>query len=256
MSHHARRFAGDTRGAVAIIFALTLLPMLGAVGAAVDYSRLTLAHENLQSVADAAALAGAKALQAKADQTTSVAESAALAAATAVVTGMAPHAQKTITPVLSTKSVNVKVTESKHIIFGGFVGKDTSTVGAESTAVFAAAPICVTVLEASATGLLLNSSSNLNSNCGVHVNSTSNSAIQVNSSSKIKAGSTCVVGRVFLNGGTIEPAARRGARDLPILWPASWSRPTRTTPATTRTRSSRRVKIRPSTPASTAPSST
>jgi Flp pilus assembly protein TadG len=209
-SHYAKRFADDTRGAVAMIFALTLLPVLGAVGAAVDYSRLTLAHENLQSVADAAALAGAMALQAKAKEIASVAESAAHAAATAVVAGMAPNAQKTITPTLSTKSVNVKVSEAKHIIFGGFVGKETSTVGAESTAVFNPAPICVTVLEASATGLHLNSSSNLNSNCAIHVNSTSSSAIQVNSSSKIKAGSTCVVGRVFLNGGTIEPAARTG----------------------------------------------
>src|SRR5688500_494833 len=128
----AKRFARDARGAVAITFALALLPLLGIVGAAVDYSRLSRARTTKQSVVDAAALAGAKAMWEKANQIASVAEAAAVAAATAVVDGRLPGAQKTITAALSTRSVYVKVTQTETIIFGGFVGKETSTVWAES----------------------------------------------------------------------------------------------------------------------------
>jgi Flp pilus assembly protein TadG len=206
----AKRFARDARGAVAITFALALLPLLGMVGAAVDYSRLSLARTTKQSVVDAAALAGAKAMWEKADQIASVAEAAAVAAATAVVDGRLPGAQKTITAALSTRSVYVKVTQTETIIFGGFVGKETSTVWAESTAVFNPATYCVTLLEASGTALQLNSGSRMNSNCGIQVNSTSSSAIMINSGSTLRSKATCVRGSVANNGGTITPAAKTG----------------------------------------------
>ena len=47
---------GDTRGNVAMMFALALIPMVGAVAAAVDYSRASSARTSLQSALDAAAL--------------------------------------------------------------------------------------------------------------------------------------------------------------------------------------------------------
>jgi Flp pilus assembly protein TadG len=63
MLHLIKQFIrDDQRGVVAIIFALAILPLMGLVGAAIDYSRLTLSRENLQSVADSAALAGATAM--------------------------------------------------------------------------------------------------------------------------------------------------------------------------------------------------
>jgi Flp pilus assembly protein TadG len=54
------RFAVDTRGGIAIIFALLLIPVMGLVGAAVDYSRAAHAHTDLQAAVDAAALAAGK----------------------------------------------------------------------------------------------------------------------------------------------------------------------------------------------------
>ena len=53
------RFRRAERGTVAIAFALTLVPMIGFVGAAVDYNSLSNVRNHLQSAADAAALAGA-----------------------------------------------------------------------------------------------------------------------------------------------------------------------------------------------------
>src|ERR687895_1520924 len=53
----SQRLLADRRGVVAVVFALTLVPMLTAVGAAVDYSRATAVRADLQSAVDAAALA-------------------------------------------------------------------------------------------------------------------------------------------------------------------------------------------------------
>ena len=51
-----RRFAADAKGSVAIIFGLTLIPLMLAVGAAVDYSRASLVKADLQSATDGAIL--------------------------------------------------------------------------------------------------------------------------------------------------------------------------------------------------------
>ena len=55
-----KRFASETRGAVAPIFAVATLPMLLAVGSAVDYDRATAMRARIQAAADATALAMAR----------------------------------------------------------------------------------------------------------------------------------------------------------------------------------------------------
>ena len=214
LSTISKRFAAETGGAVAITFALAVLPLLGMVGVAVDYSRISLARTTKQSVADAAALAGAQAMLARQGQLASVAEEAAVAAATAVVNGGAPGAQKTITAALSTRTVNVKVTQTENIIFGGFVGKETSSVGAESAAVFDRKADCITVLGAGPERLLLNSNATIKANCGVQVNSNSNPALRLTDSAKIEATSVCVVGGVQAPTGSITPPARTGCANV------------------------------------------
>ncbi len=54
-----RSIAADESGAIALVFSLLLVPMLGAVGLAVDYQRVSSARQFLQSQVDAAALGGA-----------------------------------------------------------------------------------------------------------------------------------------------------------------------------------------------------
>jgi len=51
-----RRFAADQRGNLAVIFALACLPLLSAIGCAVDYSRAVQVKGKLQAAADAASL--------------------------------------------------------------------------------------------------------------------------------------------------------------------------------------------------------
>lgn len=51
----ARLFCGDRSGATALFFALVIIPLLFAIGAAVDYSIAARSREQLQAAADAAA---------------------------------------------------------------------------------------------------------------------------------------------------------------------------------------------------------
>jgi len=52
-----RRFKEETAGNVVVIFALSLLPLTGLAGAAIDYSRVNAERMKLDNAADAAALA-------------------------------------------------------------------------------------------------------------------------------------------------------------------------------------------------------
>src|SRR5881227_2846247 len=54
------RYLKDRRGGVAPMFAIAIVPVLGLVGAAVDYSRANSVRAGLQSAIDATALAMAK----------------------------------------------------------------------------------------------------------------------------------------------------------------------------------------------------
>lgn len=54
--HLLRRFVPDKSGNVAVIFAVVLVPMLGFVGAAVDYTRATSARSSMQVALDSSAL--------------------------------------------------------------------------------------------------------------------------------------------------------------------------------------------------------
>lgn len=56
-----RRFIKDKRGNVAVIFGLTLLPLMGFVGAAVDFGRATSVREGLRAASDQVAVAVAAA---------------------------------------------------------------------------------------------------------------------------------------------------------------------------------------------------
>jgi Flp pilus assembly protein TadG len=55
--HLMRRFRGDQRGNIAVIFAIACVPIISAVGCAADYSMATRMKAKLQSAVDAASVA-------------------------------------------------------------------------------------------------------------------------------------------------------------------------------------------------------
>ena len=58
-------FSKNEDGAVAIVFALALLPLMGLAGVALDYSRASMQRAELQGALDAASLSAAKAADGK-----------------------------------------------------------------------------------------------------------------------------------------------------------------------------------------------
>ncbi|MBI3700323.1 MAG: TadE/TadG family protein [Afipia sp.] len=56
LSHVAAKFARAIDGNIAVIFAITMVPMMGFIGAAVDYSRAVNARTAMQTALDTAAL--------------------------------------------------------------------------------------------------------------------------------------------------------------------------------------------------------
>src|SRR4051812_4136843 len=52
----ARRFGGAEDGNIAVIFAIALVPILGFVGAAIDYTRANAARSSMQAALDSTAL--------------------------------------------------------------------------------------------------------------------------------------------------------------------------------------------------------
>ena len=56
-----KRFSENEEGGIAILFALTMVPVLGIMGGAIDYGRAFAERQHLQATADAAAIAGARA---------------------------------------------------------------------------------------------------------------------------------------------------------------------------------------------------
>ncbi|PTM52299.1 vWA domain-containing protein [Phreatobacter oligotrophus] len=60
MTTKVSRFGSDTRGNVAMLFAMAALPLFGMIGAAVDYTRASRTTAQIQAALDAASLAVAK----------------------------------------------------------------------------------------------------------------------------------------------------------------------------------------------------
>ena len=52
LSHHAIDFVKARRGNVAVTFVIALIPVMITVGAAIDYSRLSLARTAMQAALD------------------------------------------------------------------------------------------------------------------------------------------------------------------------------------------------------------
>lgn len=137
-----RRITRDDKGHVAVIFGLTLVPVIGLVGASVDYGRVLQVRTRMQDQIDTSVLAGGRQFQltgstSAADQTTrdyfasrfnatnpsvgnpvitSVSVDTSLYKVTGVATAAVP------TPFLSaigTKTVNITVTSATGLSLGG-----------------------------------------------------------------------------------------------------------------------------------------
>ncbi len=142
-----RAFGGDDRGVVAVILAIAILPLIGAVGMAIDYSLATRQRVAVQSALDIAVLAGVTAgtaaLEDGAGRTTAVA--AAEAAARSSFEGnLGTAGPAAMTVAFDQSGLRITgtgtATSSVQNTFMKIFGTDTTAVGVTSEAVATAQP--------------------------------------------------------------------------------------------------------------------
>ena len=208
------RFLNDRRAGAAPLLALAMIPIVGAIGAAIDYSRANAIKASMQAALDSAGLALAKNMQATG---ASVTQSA--------------HAYFTANFVRPEVS-NLEVASATSAVQGGTL-LALSARGTVKTQVigllgFSALPVttnasviatsdglgCVLALDKSASGAIAGQGSTSVDlrGCSLYDNSASSTALSVGGSARISARSVGVVGGVApgSNGLTAEQGIRTG----------------------------------------------
>jgi Flp pilus assembly protein TadG len=123
------RFARNDRGAVAILFAFALVPLLAVVGITLEYSRSTRTLADLQSAVDGAALAaGRSALDSDRKDLAQIARAT-------FDTAFRPESGIKVTSFKVTQtpaSIGVKAHAAVPTIFGGIIGKSMLDIEARA----------------------------------------------------------------------------------------------------------------------------
>jgi Flp pilus assembly protein TadG len=218
-----RRAGRDEKGNVAILFALMTIVVSGVLGLSIDYGRAIDARAELQAAADAAALGAA----AKSNLDTD--ERLELATRIFKANVADKHMLAAVEPIVSPGSgddegtIRVAASIAVGTSFAGIAGVRALSVDVEARAEIgstgsegANGPACLLALEASDYGIKINgggTGSHLSTNCNVHVNSGSSSAIFGNDKGSIAASKICVNGS-YDNSPTYSPQPIRDCERL------------------------------------------
>ena len=204
------RFAHDRTANVAVVFSIAA-PLVGlAVGAAVDYSRVTAASSNLHSIADGAALAGAQGLRLANATTNSVSQ---------MVSGyVGAHTPQIASPVTVATSfpngmtvIAVQLDQDVATVVGKLTGASKMHVSASAKAriVGGGLPYCMLALDTTASATTSVSQATLNApKCQIFSDSSASDLLSVSNSATIAAGQICSHGGVKSDGtSSIAPVA-------------------------------------------------
>lgn len=224
------RILKDEDGQILVVVLLCMGVMLGFMALAIDVGQLLYTKRQLQTAADAAALAGALEISQCGTTSNCVAmQTAAKAAFTennlptptfltqcsgSVGSGLTlelnngPCALGSADPNAgSTSYVEAVVSKKESTIFAGIFGTRSVTLSARSEAGMGAPTFCVDVLDPTASqALLVNGNGNMTAQCGVMVDSSSSTALLVNGSATLTAKAIDVHGGDLINGNpTVSP---------------------------------------------------
>lgn len=136
-------FATDRKANVAIIFALTMVPIIFLLGMTLDYTLALRKREQLNAAADAAAIAAVRpAMLAQSDTAVVKATAEAVFAAKANLPGLSsvPTPTVTITNSGLSRTITVSYTAQSVNNFPGVLGKQTWQVAGSATAKASSAP--------------------------------------------------------------------------------------------------------------------
>jgi Flp pilus assembly protein TadG len=133
------RYIRGTRGNVAIIFGLSLVPMTFLVGMGVDYTSAALRDEQLAAAADAAALAAVTtSMMTKADSASITAATNTFNAQASIISGInysPTGVTVTVVDSVTTRTVTVNYTSSSVNFFPNLLGMATIPLSGQSQAI-------------------------------------------------------------------------------------------------------------------------
>jgi Flp pilus assembly protein TadG len=206
----AARLGTDKRGAVAVITAMLLTPILTVTAIAVDFGVVHAKQIALQQAADSAAIAGALAYVATSSTSSLMAtvQDVVVANGWAASTIQSPSSEYLAQSPQNSANAAISVTlqASTPMAFGaGLLRASAVTLRATSLVELRGNAVCILSL----TTLMVNGSISAPT-CGVAANSTSSQAITVNGGGKIVAKSVSSSGGVVDNG-SITPTPKTNA---------------------------------------------
>jgi len=205
------QFAQSRRGSVAIMVAITLTVVVGVAGLGTEITFLLFRHRQLQTVADAAALSAATAMQA--GYPTFDVEAHAIAAALSFQNGVngvtiTPNNPPTSGSQLGNSgAIEVIASQTQTLTMVSLLSKGLFTVTARAVALVGTGTDCVLQLNASsATGVTISNGATVNLiSCGLAANSTGSSAVSVTGGATLNAQSVSTSGSTSIsNGGAIK----------------------------------------------------
>ncbi len=194
-------FRSDTRGNIAIIFALASIPLFLGLGAAVDYSKGTDVRTHLQGVLDAAVLAGAR----------EATPAAQIATANAFFEAHQPEgssnkrtASFSVADGVLTGTAEAEVPTAIMSIFG----KESLDVAVKAAAASSqqSGKVCILLVDQTKSQTLLaNSGAKLNApDCEIHVRTAVTPGAIINAAVNLNVKRACIkANSIINNGGTV-----------------------------------------------------
>jgi Flp pilus assembly protein TadG len=198
------RFARDRSGNITVMFALAVVPTVGAVGVGIDYAKASQLRSRVQEVLDASVLAGVR----EANSTQQIAKASSFfQTQIANNWGAAPVATFTVD---SSGKLNGTATASSAASFVGLFGISSIPVKASSTAAAtsgSSSKVCILLTDPTQSqSLLVNSGANLNApNCEIHVRTTASPAAIFNSGTTLNVKRICIKGSTIIKNGGVNP---------------------------------------------------
>ena len=202
----SRRFWRARDGQISMIFAISIIPIVVAIGAAVDFSKSSDTKTQLQKAIDAAVLAGVVQPSGQQISTASAVFKGDFGGrfgtgATASFTSNNDGSLAgTATATVNTSFLNVMGTTSL-----GVTASATAKAGAQSKS-----PVCILLVSTiNSQSLLVNSGAQLNApTCEIHVLSTQSPAAMFNATLNVKR--ICIKGTNITKNGGVNPPTETG----------------------------------------------
>lgn len=207
------RFQADRRGAVALIFGLSSIVLLGLVGGGIDYGRISYRRSQMQNAVDAAVLAGGNTLK------LAPSNSSAVASIVERIIGeqapSPPDRPLSVQVTVGSDKTSVAATAADNfkLAFGGFVGLKSVPIAVRSTVrIMGKMRLCLLTLDPAAKGSLhLEKNANLSATaCSLYANSTNAQAIQGDDNAIAKAETICAVGGAKTDRANFAPPVTAG----------------------------------------------